>query len=251
MLFATNRIYGDNVLKIRKGDLLFLHNLDTDTLYGTFKAASDGAKDLVPKAWNGRYPYQVQVSRNGKLYSIKAAKRIFETYTWRDPLDPEQAQQLSKLLENPGSKPKLAKTARVEEKPRMESTTLWDYPKQSYGKTPKGSNKYAGVTPAFVIYNMLRRYTEPGDLVLDPMAGSGTTIDVCKEEGRKCIAYDISPTRPDITQNDARTIPLKDNSVDMIFIDSPYGDNIDYNDHPGNIGKISAESGNSMVLLIR
>jgi DNA modification methylase len=241
MLFATNRIYGDNVLKIRKGDLLFLHNLDTDTLYGTFKAASDGAKDLVPKAWNGRYPYQVQVSRNGKLYSIKAAKRIFETYTWRDPLDPEQAQQLSKLLENPGSKPKLAKTARVEEKPRMESTTLWDYPKQSYGKTPKGSNKYAGVTPAFVIYNMLRRYTEPGDLVLDPMAGSGTTIDVCKEEGRKCIAYDISPTRPDITQNDARTIPLKDNSVDMIFIDSPYGDNIDYNDHPGNIGKISAE----------
>jgi DNA modification methylase len=124
----------------------------------------------------------------------------------------------------------------------MESTTLWDYPKQSYGKTRKGSNKYAGVTPAFVIYNMLRRYTEPGDLVLDPMAGSGTTIDVCKEEGRKCIAYDISPTRPDITQNDARTIPLKDNSVDMIFIDSPYGDNIDYNDHPGNIGKISAES---------
>ncbi len=28
----------------------------------------------------------------------------------------------------------------------------------------------------------------------------------------------------------------------MIFIDSPYGDNIDYNDHPGNIGRISAET---------
>jgi DNA modification methylase len=124
----------------------------------------------------------------------------------------------------------------------MESTTLWDYPKQSYGKTQKGSNKYAGVTPAFVIYNMVRRYTDPGDLVLDPMAGSGTTIDVCIEEGRKCIAYDIMPTRSDITQNDARRIPLRENSVDMIFIDSPYGDNIDYNDHPGNIGKISAES---------
>jgi DNA modification methylase len=242
MLFATNRLYGENVLKIRKGDLLFLLNLDTDMLYGTFKAASDGAKDLVPGAWNGRYPYQVQVSRNGKLYSITAAKRVFGASTWHDPLDPEQAQQLSKLLENPGSKLRLAKTARVEDKPRMESTTLWDYPKQSYGKTRKGSNKYAGVTPAFVIYNMLRRYTDPGDLVLDPMAGSGTTIDVCKEEGRKCIAYDISPTRPDIIQNDARTIPLKNNSVDMIFIDSPYGDNIDYNDHPGNIGKISAES---------
>ncbi|MDW0122166.1 MAG: methyltransferase domain-containing protein, partial [Nitrososphaeraceae archaeon] len=70
----------------------------------------------------------------------------------------------------------------------------------------------------------------------------GTTIDVCKEEGRECIAYDISPTRPDIVQNDARKIPLADASAGMIFIDSPYGDNIDYNDDPGNIGRISAET---------
>ncbi len=243
MLFATNRVYGENVLKIRKGDMLFLFNLDTDMLYGTFKAASDGAKDIVPQAWNGKYPYQVQVSRNGKLHSIKAAKRIFDSSTsWHSPLDPDQVRQLSKLIENPGSKVKLAKTSSEDDRPRMESTTLWDYPKQSYGKTQKGSNKYAGVTPAFVIYNMVRRYTDPGELVLDPMAGSGTTIDVCKEEGRKCMAYDISPTRPDITQNDARKLPLKDDCVDMIFIDSPYGDNIDYNDRPGNIGKISAES---------
>jgi DNA modification methylase len=89
---------------------------------------------------------------------------------------------------------------------------------------------------------MVRRYTEPGDLVLDPMAGSGTAIDVCKEEGRRCVAFDISPTRSDIKHNDARKIPLEDNSVDMVFIDSPYGDNIEYNDRPGNIGKLSAEN---------
>ena len=128
------------------------------------------------------------------------------------------------------------------DKPRLESTTLWDYPRQTYGKIQKGNNKYAGVTPAFVIYNMVKRYTEPGDLVLDPMAGSGTTLDVCSEEERNCIAYDIAPIRPDIIQNDARKIPLATSSVDMIFIDSPYGDNIYYNDHPGNIGKISAEA---------
>jgi len=91
---------------------------------------------------------------------------------------------------------------------------------------------------------MIKRYTEVGDLVVDPMAGSGTTFDVCKEENRKCICYDISPTRPDIIQNDARKIPLPDNSVDMIFIDSPYGDNVRYNDHPDDIGKISAETEN-------
>lgn len=129
-----------------------------------------------------------------------------------------------------------------EEKPPLESTTLWDYPTQSYGKTPKGNNKFQGVTPAFIIFNMVMRYTKEGDTVLDPMCGSGTTIDVCLEEGRKPIGYDIHPTRPDIVKNDSRRIPLEDNSIDMVFIDSPYGDNVNYSDDPESIGKISAES---------
>ncbi|MGC8483836.1 MAG: DNA methyltransferase [Thermodesulfobium sp.] len=128
------------------------------------------------------------------------------------------------------------------EKPSIESTTLWDFPTQSYGKTPKGNNKFQGVTPAFIIYNMVMRYTKEGDLVLDPMCGSGTTLDVCKEENRKAIGFDIHPTRPDIIKNDSRRIPLDDNSVDMVFIDPPYGDNVNYSDDPENIGKLSAET---------
>jgi DNA modification methylase len=182
------------------------------------------------------------VSRNGAVHSLAGAKKILSGIgvSWRDTLDSGLAQSLSQYIENPNGKLKVAKKS-IEEKPRLESTTLWDYPRQSYGKTQKGSNRYAGVTPAFVIYNMVRRYTEPGDLVLDPMAGSGTTIDVCKEEVRRCVAFDISSNRLDIKQNDARRIPLADTSVDMVFVDSPYGDNIDYNDQPDNIGKLSAE----------
>ena len=244
MLFATSHVYGENVLKIKRGDLLFLLNLDTDTLYGIFLARSDGTKDIVPEAWKGRYPYQVRVSRNGKVHSFVGAKKVLSIMriSPHNMLDGELAQSLSRYLENPDGSLKIAERNAEKDNPRLETTTLWDYPRHNYGKTQKGSNKYAGVTPAFVIYNMIKRYTEPGDLVLDPMAGSGTTIDVCKEEGRRCIAYDISPTRPDITQNDARKIPLADASAEMIFIDSPYGDNINYNDHPGNIGRISAET---------
>src|SRR5438876_1475722 len=193
MLFATSRVYGENVLKIKKDDLLFLLNLDNDTIYGTFRAKSSGAKDIVPKAWNGRYPYQVQVLRNGKVHSLTGTKKVLSGMgiTWHDTLESGQAQFLSKYIENPNGKLKVVKK-KIEDKPRLESTTMWDYPRQSYGKTQKGSNKYAGVTPAFVIYNMVRRYTEPSELVLDPMAGSGTTLDVCKEEDSKCVAYDIS-----------------------------------------------------------
>ena len=78
--------------------------------------------------------------------------------------------------------------------------------------------------------------------VLNPMAGSGTTIEVCKEEGRQVIGYDIAPAHPEVIQNDARKIPLGDNTVDMVFIDSPYSDNVKYNDHPDCIGKISCEN---------
>jgi len=129
----------------------------------------------------------------------------------------------------------------TDEKPPFETTTLWDYPKQSYGTTPKGNNKFQGVTPAFIIWNMIQRYTIPRDLVVDPMSGSGTTIDVCRDENRKVIGYDIHPQRNDIIKNDARKIPLKDNMVDMVFIDSPYGDNVYYGNDPKDIGKISAE----------
>jgi len=243
MLFATTHVYGENILKIKKGDILFLFNIDTDTLYGTFLARSDGAKDIVYEAWKGRYPYQVQVSHNGKICSVVGARKVLSTMriSWHNMLNGELAQSLSRYIENPNGRLRIAKKNREENNLRLETTTLWDYPRQNYGKTRKGSNKYAGVTPAFVIYNMIKRYTEQGDLVLDPMAGSGTTIDVCNEEGRRCIAYDISPTRQDIIQNDARNIPLAEASVEMIFIDSPYGDNIHYNDHPDNIGHISAE----------
>ncbi|MFL6497976.1 MAG: DNA methyltransferase [Nitrososphaera sp.] len=243
MLFATSHVYGENVLKIKKGHVIFLLNIDRDRLYGTFLARSDGAKDIVPEAWDGRYPYQVQVILNGKIRSIEGAKKILSTagIGWHDLLNEDLTQLLSKYIENPDGSLKIARK-NIESKLRLETTTLWDQPRQNYGKNQKGSNKYAGVTPAFVIYNMIKRYTEPGDVVLDPMAGSGTTVDVCKEEGRRCIAYDISLTRSDIAQNDARKIPLAEASTDMIFIDSPYGDNIHYNDHPDNIGHLSAET---------
>jgi len=123
----------------------------------------------------------------------------------------------------------------------LETTTLWDYPKQNYGDIPHGDNKYRGVTPAFVIWNLVQRYTEEGDLVVDPMCGSGTTIDVCKEEKRRVLGFDIVPYREDIKQADARNLPIDDEIADFVFIDSPYSDNINYNKHPDNIGNISCE----------
>lgn len=268
MLFGTDRTYGPVVIRIRKGDLLFLNNIETDSLHGVFRAVTDGGFNIEPKAWKGRYPYQVRVETLGDKITLNNAARILKRFgmTRNTPLHSKRlAAFLDFFLEAPSSVDSVAsretlKSHRLileekerianwtgevdidEEIPMIEATTFWDFPRQSYGSTPKGDNKYAGVTPALIIYNLVWRYTDPGDLVVDPMCGSGTTIDVCKEEGRRAIGYDINPVRSDIIQNDARNIPLANDSVDMVFIDSPYGDNLRYSDHPDNIGNISSES---------
>ena len=126
--------------------------------------------------------------------------------------------------------------------PKFETTTLWDFPTQNYGNMLHGDNIYPGVTPAFIIWNLIQRYTKEGDLVIDPMCGSGTTIDVCKEEKRRVLGFDIVPYESDIEQADARKLPLKNEVADFVFIDSPYSDNIKYNNHPDNIGNISCEN---------
>lgn len=275
LLFGTNKLYAPAAMRVKKGNLLFLLNLDSDMLYGVFRAISDGKMNIESKAWSGRYPYQVKVEPIGKIISIENAKKLLKTLKV-ERSSPTNKKVTIKLLElyrpenlrmdewfeflskaEGASKLEISKESRSwellgdlkqvgvelgEELPSLEATTLWDFPRQSYGKSPKGNNKYTGVTPAALIWNLVWRYTEPGDLVVDPMCGSGTTIDVCKEEGRRVIGYDISPVRPDITQNDSRKIPLQSNYVDLVFVDSPYGDNIRYNEHADCIGKISSET---------
>ncbi len=60
-LFATDKLCGPVVIRIRKGDLLFLNNIDTDTFFGAFEATSNGRPNIIPEAFDGKYPYQVNV----------------------------------------------------------------------------------------------------------------------------------------------------------------------------------------------
>jgi hypothetical protein len=120
-------------------------------------------------------------------------------------------------------------------------TTLWDYPSQHYGEGEQGSASFRGATPSYVIWNVVTRFSQEGETVLDPFAGSGTTLDVCKDTKRKGIGYDVAPTRADIQNADARSIPLKNKTVDLIFFDPPYADNLDYSDDPRCLGKLKAD----------
>jgi SAM-dependent methyltransferase len=124
---------------------------------------------------------------------------------------------------------------------RLQTTTLWDYPSQHYGDGLQGDPSYVGATPSYVLWNLLTRYTRENDLVVDPFCGSGTTLDVCRDLGRAGRGFDVAPYRADIEAADARALPLPDASVDFVFMDPPYADNVDYSDDPRCIGKLSAD----------
>lgn len=128
-------------------------------------------------------------------------------------------------------------------KPRLvpQVTTLWDYPSQHYGDEEQGSPSFRGATPSYVVWNVVQRFSSEGERVLDPFCGSGTTLDVCKDTGREGIGFDLAPARADIKQADARSLPLKSKSVDLVFVDPPYADNLDYSDNPRCIGKLKAD----------
>src|SRR5207247_956773 len=60
----------------------------------------------------------------------------------------------------------------------LEASTCWDFPTQADGHPRAGDASFNGVTPARCAGNLVRRYSRPGELVVDPMAGSGTIGEV-------------------------------------------------------------------------
>lgn len=149
-----------------------------------------------------------------------------------EPRDPEKQTEKRKKEFQLWKRPEL----------KLQTTTLWDYPSQHYGPGMQGDKAYQGATPSYVIWNCLKRYTRENDKVLDPMCGSGTTLDVCKDLGREGLGFDIAPFREDIKQADSRHLPLKNETVDFIFLDPPYSTHLTYSGHKNCIGELDART---------
>jgi len=87
-------------------------------------------------------------------------------------------------------------------------------------------DRHPGRIPGELILHTLYFFTQQGDTVLDPMVGSGTTLDACLLMGRKCFSYDIDAHhgRSDVIHHNIAEDgwPDKIKKADLIFWDPPY-----------------------------
>lgn len=127
----------------------------------------------------------------------------------------------------------------------LETNTVWAFPDR--GKWATHDAKYRGNWSPYIPRNIILRYSQEGDTVLDQFVGGGTTAVEAKLTHRNFIGIDINPSAVEITRNkcafdfdtqttttlingDARKLELRDNSIDLICTHPPYADIIHYSE---------------------
>ncbi len=128
----------------------------------------------------------------------------------------------------------------------QECTTIWSFARR--GNWATHNSKYRGNWAPEVVRNLLLRYSNEGDYLLDPMVGGGTTAVECKLLNRNLLALDINPHAIELTKvalefesefkpniktkvQDSRDLSMLSNeSIDFILNHPPYVDIIKYSD---------------------
>lgn len=70
---------------------------------------------------------------------------------------------------------------------------LWHSVTPRWGHSMHAMCSYHGMFPAKVAHYFIQRYSDPGDTVLDPFSGRGTTGLQARVTGRKPVCNDLSP----------------------------------------------------------
>ena len=129
----------------------------------------------------------------------------------------------------------------------LEMTTVWSFPKR--GDWATHDAKWRGNWSPYIPRNIILRYSQEGDVILDQFAGGGTTLVEAKLLNRNIIGIDINEAaltrcrektdfehegangKVYIHKGDARHLDvIPDSSIDLICTHPPYADIIRYSE---------------------
>lgn len=102
----------------------------------------------------------------------------------------------------------------IREKSKLTEKEWTEYTKQIWnipipGKDDIAFGKHSAIMPEEIVRRCVKLFTFIGDVVLDPFAGSGTTLKVAKELGRNYVGYEIMETYKDIIEEKLRLAEKK------------------------------------------
>lgn len=129
----------------------------------------------------------------------------------------------------------------------LEMNTVWSFPKR--GDWATHDAKWRGNWSPYIPRNILLRYSQEGDWVLDQFAGGGTTLVEAKLLNRNIIGVDVNDVALErcknktdfeleeangivhIQKGDARNLDfIYDESIDLICTHPPYANIIEYSE---------------------
>lgn len=129
----------------------------------------------------------------------------------------------------------------------LEMTTHWSFPKR--GNWATHDAKWRGNWSPYIPRNLILRYSQEGDLILDQFAGGGTTLVEAKLLNRDIIGVDVNNAAIDrckekidfehegadgkvrLYKGDARHLDfIEDDSIDFICTHPPYANIIRYSE---------------------
>lgn len=141
---------------------------------------------------NTKMGYMYEMKIGGKTFNPQSGWRIKES-------------ELQKLVQEdrvhlPSKKDgKLYKKIYLHENPGKPCTDLWD----DIHSISQGSEgrKYPTAKPLKLLERIIEISSDPGDHVLDPMCGSGTTAQACENLDRSCTLVDANPDVEEIVKS--------------------------------------------------
>lgn len=128
---------------------------------------------------------------------------------------------------------------------------VWSFGKKSNDVSHFGNSEQR------IVENLLWMFTDPLKVVVDPFAGGGSTIDICKRRMRRYFVSDRKPIverekeiRKHDVVSDGILKPPEWNQVQLVYLDPPYWRQAagQYSDDPTDLGNVCVEDFHSALV---
>lgn len=194
--------------------------------------------------WLSRIDKDAKEARDRRIFDLWLACWTAEEIAADVGVERSTATKLAEEFVNIGN---LAKNHKADAEHATDFTppiyNIWKQQEKTAGSSHFGNSEVRWLD------NLLYLYTSPFDVVVDPFAGGGSTIDICRKRFRRYFVSDRLPIverAQDIRQHDLTTglpKPPQWKDVRLVYLDPPYWKQAEgqYSDDPTDLANMPLE----------